>query len=166
MAPQRCWMAVVSLLLSMALVGCGGSSVEDELAESEEVLRESRAEVREARDAVREKQEALETAREEHDQARSALGEAEARLAQTESEVDLQATDALLFRGIQRKLLDAKRLSHVAIRVDVQKGMVTMYGTVPDAETRDAALEIARGFPGVVSVNDRIDVSGEGAGAT
>lgn len=166
MAPRRCRMAVASLLLSLVLAGCGGSSVEDELARSEEVLRETRADVLEARDGVREKQGALEAAREELDQARSALGEAEARLAQVESEVDLQATDALLFRGIQRKLLDEKRLAHVAIRVDVQKGVVTMYGTVPDAETRDAALEIGRGFPGVASVNDRIDVSGEGAGAT
>ena len=129
-----------------------------EPVKAEEVLGDVRGDVLGAREAVEAKEGALERARTDLEQARVALREAEAQLTRAESAVDLQATDALLFRGIQRKLLTEDRLEQVAIRVEVNKGVVTLRGSVPDLETRGAAIEIAREFPGVASVNDGISV--------
>ena len=158
MAARTLRMGTAGLVLSLALAGCGDTSVEEELVKAEEVLGEVRGDVLDAREAVEAKEGALESARADLEQARAALSEAEAQLTQAESAVDLQATDALLFRGIQRKLLTEDRLEQVAIRVEVNKGVVTLRGSVPDPETREAAIEIAREFPGVASVNDGISV--------
>ena len=158
MAARRLRMGALSLVFSLAFAGCGNSSVEEQLVRAEEILRDARGGVLEARELVEGKAGVLESAQTDLAQAREALAEAEAQLVQAESAVDFQATDALLFRGIQRKLLTEDRLEQVAIRVEVSRGVVTLRGSVPDPETRAAAFEIARGFPGVASVNDGISV--------
>ncbi len=158
MAARRLRMGALSLVFSLALAGCGNTSVEEQLVRAEEILRDARGGVLEARELVESKAGVLESAQADLAQAREALAEAEAQLVQAESAVDFQATDALLFRGIQRKLLTEDRLEQVAIRVEVSRGVVTLLGSVPDPETRAAALEIAREFSGVASVNDGISV--------
>ena len=158
MTARRLRVGTLGLAFSLAFGACGGTSVEDELAQAEEILGEAREGVLEARDAVKAKEEAVERARADLEQAGEALRQAEVQLEQAESGVDLQATDALLFRGIQRELLDEERLERVAIRVEVSKGVVMLRGLVPDPETRAAAIEIAREFPGVASVTDGIRV--------
>ncbi len=165
MTPRRLQMGMAALVLSTALAGCGDTSVEEELVRAEGILRETRGAVLEAHEEVQTREKALETAGVDLNQARRALSEAEAQLAQAESAVDLQATDALLFRGIQRKLLEEERLEQVAIRVEVNKGVVTLHGSVYDPESRTTAIEIARDFPGIASVEDRIDIRTADVGA-
>jgi osmotically-inducible protein OsmY len=46
-----------------------------------------------------------------------------------------------------------------AVRVEVQKGTVTLHGKVPDLLSRRAAVEDARNTYGVVSVKDRLRVA-------
>ena len=99
------------------------------------------------------------------EQARAALeealgeqGEAEVRLAEAQSQVSLYATDDVLFRTIQKRLLEDGSLEGVAISAQVQDGVVLLAGDVPDEELRDRALEIARSVPGSLAVESRIRV--------
>jgi osmotically-inducible protein OsmY len=151
------------LVLVLGLGACGESSDEERLTKAEELLTEVRDRVRDAREKILGKEQNVETARAELEQAREALREAELGLAEAEAKVDLTATDALLFRGIQRKLLEDDRLNRLAVRADVNKGVVTLRGVVSDPEAREAALEIARGFPGVASVENELELTPVGS---
>jgi osmotically-inducible protein OsmY len=148
-----------SFLLFLTLTACGESSVEEQLVRAEGVLRDARGAVRQATEKVDQEEQELEVVQAELREARRELSEAEARLADAESKVDLKTTDDLVFRSLQRRLLEEDELDHVALRVEVNRGVVTVRGTVPEAESRDLALEIAGEFPGVASVNDQITVS-------
>jgi osmotically-inducible protein OsmY len=72
--------------------------------------------------------------------------------------VDRSATDDVLFRTVQKRLLEDDDLSNVAIAARVSKGVVTLSGSVPNAKLRDRALEIARTTPGAGHVESRIEV--------
>lgn len=159
---RRSWTGVAAaLLLGLSVGGCGDSSDEEMLSRAEDLLRDAREAVRSARDDVQAKEEGVKSAESELTAARHVLQEAEEGLGQAESQVDLKATDALLFRAIQRKLLEDDRLERLAIRADVNKGVVTLRGSVPDAESRDTAIEVVQSFPGVVSVDSKLEVPAE-----
>ena len=81
-------------------------------------------------------------------------------LREAESRVDLKATDAALFRAVQKRLLEDERLRHVAIDADVRRGVVELRGSVPDERTAAAAVEVARAVPGVMRVENRLNVAG------
>ncbi len=67
--------------------------------------------------------------------------------------------DGLLFRAIQTRLLQDDALEGTAIRVQVEKGVVTLLGEVANGELKERALELAQAVPGVASVDSRITVS-------
>jgi osmotically-inducible protein OsmY len=159
----RTFSTIVCALVVALVVGCGGTSEEDQLTQTEELLTGARGEVRAALAEVHSKEQGVETARVELDQARIALQEAREQLAEAEAEVDLAATDALLFRGIQRRLLEDERLARIAVRAEVDKGVVTLRGSVPDPDAREAALEIAQSFPGVAVVENELELSPVGS---
>jgi osmotically-inducible protein OsmY len=75
--------------------------------------------------------------------------------------VDLKATDAALFRAVQRRLLEDERLRHVAVDADVRWGVVELRGSVPDEHTAAAAVEVARSVPGVMRVESRVGIASE-----
>ncbi|MFI5216583.1 MAG: BON domain-containing protein [Candidatus Limnocylindria bacterium] len=62
---------------------------------------------------------------------------------------------------IQKQLLDDDDLEEVAISARVEHGVVTLSGVVPEAELRERAVKLAESVPGVVSVQDRIQVAGQ-----
>ena len=82
----------------------------------------------------------------------------QSELAQREAVVNRSATDAVIFRAVQKRLLEDDDLSEVAIAARVSKGVVTLSGSVPNAKLRDRALEIARTTPGVGGVESVIEV--------
>jgi osmotically-inducible protein OsmY len=145
-------------LLLLPALACGGGGGERDLEAAARSLAEARAGAASARAAVEAKQAAAERARTELEEARRALLEAEGRLASAEAAVDSTATDALLFRAVQRKLLEDEALAEVAVQAFVEKGVVTLTGFVPDERIRERAIAIARGTAGVVDVEDRIAV--------
>jgi osmotically-inducible protein OsmY len=100
----------------------------------------------------------MQQAQERLEEARAALREAESEFAQREAVVSRSATDAVLFRAVQKRLLEDEDLSEVAIAAGVSKGVVTLSGSVPNAKLRDQAVEIARATPGVGRVESRIEV--------
>ena len=149
----------LSVTLVFALAGCGGGSDEAVLVEAQDALREARTAVLAASEVLKGKEEALAAAQGEVEQARGELRKAQAELTTVEARVDLKATDGLLFRSIQRMLLDDERLRAAAIGVSVEKGVVTLAGEAPDGESQKIALKLAREVPGVASVVNKIVVS-------
>ena len=149
---------LVALGTALIALACGGSDPEADLEQASEALEEARAQVAEDREAVEVLESEVQEAQKRLSDARSALREAEAELAQRESAVDLSATDGVLFRSVQKRLLEDDDLTDVAIAARVSKGVVTLSGSVPNAKLRDQAVEIARTTPGVGSVESRIEV--------
>ena len=150
-----------ALLLAAALAGaCGGDEEEFRLAA--QALTAARESVQQEQRAVEERRARLEVAQAELAAAERQLREAEERLREAESRVDLKATDAALFRAVQKRLLEDERLRHVAIDADVRRGVVELRGSVPDERTAAAAVEVARGVPGVMRVEGRLNVAGAG----
>ena len=138
-------------------VGCDDNGGEAQLQAASQTVEETRAEVEAAAVAVQEKSEAAQLAHDQLVAAEQALAEAQQRLAEAEGIVAGLSTDDLLFRSVQRRLLD--ELEDVAIDASVDGAVVTLRGRVPDPSQRDFAVDIARQTPGVVSVRDRIVVT-------
>lgn len=151
---------VFVLVLALA-AGCGGESQEEQLAEASQALQAAHQEVEVASRQVEERRAELERVETAVAEAERELQQARGRLREAESRVDIKATDAALFRAVQKRLLEAKELREVAIDADVKKGVVTLRGRVPDREIARRAVEIARSVPGVVRVESRISVSDE-----
>ena len=121
------------------------SKAERAVLRKEVTLQASEARAREAQERVERDRKALIDARQE-------LANAEGRLGEL-------ATDEVLFRAIQRRLLDDAALRESAISVEVREGRVTLSGRVSDAKLRVRAVESVAGARGVKGVDDRIQVS-------
>ncbi len=155
---MRGWAIGLGLALVLAGTGCGGEDQVEALERASERLAVARKAVEDAQLHVDRQAEAVDSANEKLKQAYEVLHTAEQKLADTEDEIDLRATDAVLFRLIQKRLLDDDDLEDVAISARVSKGVVTLSGTVPNEELRERAIDIARDTPGVVSVESRIEI--------
>jgi osmotically-inducible protein OsmY len=148
----------VGLAAALVALACGGSEPEVDLEEASQAVEEARAQVEKARETVQARESEVKKAQERLAEARSALREAESEFAQRETVVNRSATDAVLFRAVQKRLLEDDDLSEVAIAARVSKGVVTLSGSVPNAKLRDQAVEVARTTPGVTTVESRIEV--------
>jgi osmotically-inducible protein OsmY len=151
-----------ALLFAAALGGACGGGDEEEFRLAAQALTAARESVAQEQRAVEERRARLEVAQAELAAAERQLREAEERLREAESRVDLKATDAALFRAVQKRLLEDERLRHVAIDADVRRGVVELRGSVPDERTAAAAEEVARDVPGVTRVESRLNVAGAG----
>ncbi len=149
---------LVGLGTALVALACGGSDQEANLEQASQALAEARAQVAKDQESVQVRESEAQEAQKRLADARSALREAESELARRESAVDRSATDDLLFRTVQKRLLEDDDLSNVAIAARVSKGVVTLSGSVPNAKLRDRALEIARETPGAGNVESRIEV--------
>ena len=149
---------LVGLAAALVALACGGSDPEVDLEQASQAAEEARVQVEQARETVETRESEVKQAQERLAAARSALREAESEFAQREAVVNRGATDAVLFRAVQKRLLEEDDLSEVAIAARVSKGVVTLSGSVPNAKLRDQAVEIARTTPGVGSVQSRIEV--------
>ena len=147
----------LSTLLFVA-AGCGEDSQEQALEEATAAVVAKREAVEEAREAVEARQQAVDEARKELEAAQSELRTLQQALGEAEARMGLKATDAALFRSVQRRLLDDEELDDLAIAAEAAKGVIALRGTVPDQEARARAEEIARATPGVVAVENRIEV--------
>jgi osmotically-inducible protein OsmY len=149
---------LVGLATALAVLACGASDPEVDLEQASQAVEEARVRVEQARETVETRESEVKQAEEQLSEARSALREAESEFVQREAVVNRSATDAVLFRAVQKRLLEDGDLSKVAIAARVSKGVVTLSGSVPNAKLRDQAVEIARTTPGVGSVESRIEV--------
>lgn len=174
METRRLLASAFLLAFAVAPLGCGSEeqvaappprTAEQAAAQLEsarrevEALRTRVAETEQANQTAEAQKEAAEDALEQagaaYDQARNALRDAEQRLA---SLVPPPPSDAEVFRRVQKELLDAPALAQVAIKAEVAERKVTLHGSVPDEETRDAAVSIASAVDGVASVESALRV--------
>ncbi|NNL84719.1 MAG: BON domain-containing protein [Myxococcales bacterium] len=154
----RSWLAVVASVSLLAGLACGGSSEEAEFREASEALAEAQSEADVAREQVEVKRTALESAREALDDAEAELASAEDRVAEARTALARFATDDVVFRAVQLALLETPELADVAIRANVQDGVVSLWGSVGERKLRERAVEVAEAIPGVVAVENHIAV--------
>jgi osmotically-inducible protein OsmY len=148
---------VAGLAFAVAAAGCG----DDEVARLEAYSRsidELRGSVDEARAEVDARETEVGEANQRLADAREALSNAEDALAEVERKASQVATDPVLFRLVQQRLLEDDALEGVAISASVTGGVVSLAGEVPSAALRERAAEVAQSVPGVASVTNRIQV--------
>lgn len=157
-AGARRALGCAGLGLALSLTACGGDDREARLLAASQAMEEAQQEVDAAAATVEQRRAEVEDARRELAAAEKELAAARDRLAEARARVDADATDPLVFRSVQRRLLEDEALDGLAISAQVQSGVVTLTGAVPDTATRQRAVEIARGTPGVTRVADRIRI--------
>lgn len=146
------------ILAAAAAVACSGGDPEAELVEASEAANEARSQVEVTRDAVQKREAEVQEAQQRLTEARADLRKAQDEVAKREATVDRNATDAVLFRAIQKQLLEDRGLEGVAISASVRNGVVTLSGNVPEQQASDRAFEIAKAAPGVARVENRVKV--------
>ena len=157
--PFRTTARVLTLATAVVVASsCGGDDQAAQLESATEELAEAQSEVEAARTTVEATLETAAVAEAELGEARQALIVSQERLANARALVGASASDAVLFRSIQRDLLEENSLDDFAIAAQVDRGVVTLAGTVASAETRERAADIARSTSGVASVNNRIEI--------
>jgi osmotically-inducible protein OsmY len=119
----------------------------------------------EAQRAVSEKKAELARLQEKLDAAERRLQQVRERMASASQKLEQSVNDEVLFRSIQRAMLDEERFAGAAIAVGVEDRVVRLTGTAPDEATRDMAIETARSYAGVKEVVDFLEVE-EGTGTT
>lgn len=70
----------------------------------------------------------------------------------------MNALNTNVYERVSKALLDDPRTSEAVIDVVTQQGMVTLTGLVDSEEVRQAAEEIARNQPGVITVVNELKV--------
>lgn len=138
--------------LSLAAAACGEPDPEKaleeasaELASAREVLTGADADVNELRASMRELDAQLADAERVRREAQRHVSEAEALVTE-------RASDGVLFRAVQRRLLEDSRLSDAAVTAEVSARVVTLRGVVASAALRDRAIAVAKAAPGVAEV--------------
>jgi osmotically-inducible protein OsmY len=157
-ARARARFASLMLAAGVLFAGCGESE-EAKIAKLTGELGKLRQSVVETRAAVAEREAAVKAANDALAKSRGELRDSEARIATIEKELGQHATDPVLFRMVQKQLLDDDDLEDVAISATVQHGVVTLAGIVSNQKLRERAVKLAESVPGVVSVQDRIQVA-------
>lgn len=154
--------AAAGLILAVALATSGCSEDPQERYErAVEGLQQARAARAAAREEVRDKKAELARLQDKLDAAQRRLEQAREQLEKAAAQVDESVNDEVLFRSIQRDLLDKNKFGDAAIAVGVEGRVVTLTGTVPDQATRKMALDVARDHPGVEKVVDFLDIEGQ-----
>lgn len=72
------------------------------------------------------------------------------------------ATDSAVTAAVNSALSNDGSLSGAAIMVDTLDGKVTLRGSVTNAAQRDKATEVAKAVPGVHSVDNKMNLPGQG----
>lgn len=152
-------LAAMALALT-TLVGCS-ETPQEKYDKAVAELKKAREARKDALESVNEKKQELEELRAELNEAQAELANARNKVEAAAQAVDKTVTDEVLFRTIQHDVLDKKGFDKAAISVGVTNRVVTLTGHVPDAETHDRALKLAREQPGAKNVIDDLDVAGE-----
>lgn len=152
------WAAGLLALVLVGVVGCGEDR-EAQLEAATEAVTQARKQVDEAQHAVDEREATVLKAEADLEAARERLRQARLALDDAEAQVHQSATDAVLFRSVQRRLLEDEALENVAVAAQVDKGRVRLSGSVPTPMLRDRAIQVAKETPGVLSVHSEIEVA-------
>lgn len=150
---------VTAVVLTVLLAACGDDA-QERYDRATEALADARDQRQEAQERVQDKQQELENLRDKLNKAEERLEDAREQLQKAKAKVSASVNDEVLFRTIQRKLLDEDRFGDAAIAVGVSERVVTLTGTVPDQATRDKAMKVAENQSGVKEVVDFLEIEG------
>ena len=139
---MRHFLLTTGVLFSVALVGCSQSPQEQYDAAVESV-NEAQSAIKDAKKKVDKTNEKIAAARKDHQKAQQALNEKQETLREARSKAQKQASDEILFRVLQRDVLTKDAFEKSAISVSVDQRVVTLTGSVPDADTRDEAVKLS-----------------------
>jgi osmotically-inducible protein OsmY len=123
----------------------------EELEGAREALEIADGEVQAIRARMRALEEDLADAERVRREAQRHVTEAEALLGE-------RASDDVLFRSVQRRLLEDEALADAAVTAHVASRVVTLRGHVGSTRLRDRAIEVASGAPGVARVISELEV--------
>ncbi len=76
----------------------------------------------------------------------------------TSAATSISPADDGIARTLNQKIMQSDRLRPLDLGVYVHNGEATLTGTVPDAQTEQDVLDLARGTAGVTSVDDKLHV--------
>lgn len=89
-----------------------------------------------------------------------AMDKAGAKMERAADKAGAAIDDAQITTSIKTSLAGDPKLSALDVKVETEKGHVTLDGTAPDLASRDRAGSMALAAKGVQSVNNRIKVNG------
>ncbi|WP_293625518.1 BON domain-containing protein [Salinisphaera sp.] len=152
---------LTSLVLGASLLAGCSETPQEKYDNAVEQLKEARESRNEAQEALNEKKEELNELQANLNESENELQEARQKVAAASEAVNKTVNDQVLFRTIQRDVLNEKSFDKSAISVGVKDRVVTLTGVVPDEETRELALEKARSQAGVEDVVDELQLEDE-----
>ncbi len=154
---------ITAVLILTVLVSACGDDAQQRYDRATEALKEAREQRSEAQNAVQEKENELKEYQDKLDEAEERLEEARQQLQAAEAKVNASVNDEVLFRTLQRKMLDEDKFGEAAIAVGVSDRVVTLTGTVPDQATRKDAIKTAENQSGVQEVVDFLEIENKPA---
>ena len=150
---------LVAITLGLTtLAGCS-ETPQEKYDNAVEKLNDTRESRNEAQEKVASKKEELSELQANLNEAEAKLNDARKKVEAASRAVNKTVNDEVLFRTIQREVLDRDEFDEAAISVGVKNRVVTLTGNVPDEETRKRAVKLARSQAGVQDVNDELEVA-------
>ena len=156
--PSRFIVIACLMLAALIVAGCS-ESPQEKYNDATSHLNDAKKARKQAQDKVADAREKVQDARKNLREAQDKLQQARQKVISATQAVNKTVNDEVLFRTLQKKLLDNDEFSKAAISVGVDKRVVTLPGTVPDEKTHKQAVQAVRNQPGVASVNDQLQVS-------
>ncbi len=152
------------MLAALVAAGCS-ESPQEKYNDATSHLNDAKKARKQAQDDVADARKQVQKAKKQLSNAQDKLQQKRQKVIAATQAVNKTVNDEVLFRTLQKKLLDNDNFSKAAISVGVNKRVVTLTGTVPDQETHKQAVQAVRSQPGVASVNDQLQISGGNDGA-
>lgn len=154
------------IALSVWLVACGEPDPEAALEEASEQLADARDMLEAADTEVRKLRSEMRGLEEHLTDAERVRREAQRNVTEAETLVTERASDDVLFRAVQRRLLADSALADAAVSAHVASRVVTLRGRVGSTRLRDRAVEVAEAAPGVARVVSELKIPGSAAPRT
>lgn len=155
---SRFTVIVCLMLTALFVVGCS-QSPQEKYNDAMSKLSDAKKDRDKAKDKVKDARQQVQDDQDKLDKAQAKLDKANQKVASANQAVDKVVNDDVLFRTLQKKLLDDDTFSDSAISVGVSHRVVTLTGTVPDQDTRKRATKVVRNQAGVASVNNQLQVT-------
>lgn len=159
------------LLLSILLIGAAGLTACSESPQQK--YDSATGHLQDAKKALSDAKQKVDSQQKEVDEARKKLGELQQKVnakrqkvVTATQKVNKTVSDEVLFRTLQKNLLDKDQFSDSAISVGVHNLVVTLSGVVPDQDTHDQAIKVTRNQAGVADVRDQLQIGDQDNGAS
>lgn len=155
---SRFTVIVCLMLATLVAAGCS-ESPQEKYNDATSNLNDAKKARKQAQDNVADARKQVQKAQKKLSDAQDKLQQKRQKVIAAKQAVNKTVNDEILFRTLQKKLLDNDKFSKAAISVGVNQRVVTLTGTVPDQATHKQAVQAVRSQPGVASVNDQLQVS-------